>query len=146
MPVGRLDKDTTGLLLFTTDGELAHRLLSPKRHVNKCYLAQVDGPLGEEDVLAFRAGLDLGDFTAMPGKLEILSSAPEKAEARVTVQEGKFHQVKRMFEARGRLVTQLHRETFGPLLLDANLAPGQYRELTEQEAALLYAAAEEAHE
>ena len=143
MPVGRLDKDTTGLLLFTTDGELAHRLLSPKRHVNKTYWAQVDGPLDGEDVKAFAAGLDLGDFIALPGKLEILSSSPAKAQARVTVQEGKFHQIKRMFEARGRTVTRLHRETFGPLLLDETLAPGQYRELTAMEAAQLYAAAEE---
>ena len=143
MPVGRLDKDTTGLLLFTTDGELAHRLLSPKRRVDKTYWARVEGPLDEEDVKAFAAGLDLGDFTALPGRLEILASAPEEAQARVTVQEGKFHQIKRMFEARGRTVTQLHRETFGPLLLDDSLAPGQYRELTEEEAALLYAAAEE---
>ena len=145
MPVGRLDKDTTGLLLFTTDGELAHRLLSPKRHVDKTYWAQVDGPLDDGDVEAFASGLDLGDFIALPGKMEILSSSPAQAEARVTVQEGKFHQIKRMFENRGRLVTRLHRETFGPLRLDASLAPGQYRELTEEEAALLYAAAEENH-
>lgn len=143
MPVGRLDKDTTGLLLFTTDGELAHRLLSPKRHVNKIYWAQVDGPLDERDAEAFLQGLDLGDFTALPGQLEIIASAPDYAQARVTVQEGKFHQVKRMFEARGRTVTQLHRERFGPLELDDNLAPGQYRELTETEAAQLMAAAEE---
>ena len=143
MPVGRLDKDTTGLLLFTTDGELAHRLLSPKRHVDKTYWARVDGSLDEADVEAFASGLNLGDFIAQPGRLEILSSSSEEAQARVTVQEGKFHQIKRMFEARGRQVTQLHRETFGPLLLDERLAPGQYRELTDLEAAQLYAAAEE---
>ena len=140
MPVGRLDRDTTGLLFFTTDGTLAHRLLSPERHVDKVYRAETDGPLTERDVNAFAAGLDLGGFTALPARLEILESAPDRAEARVTVREGKFHQVKRMFEAVGRNVTALHRERFGPLAL-GGLPCGAWRETTEAENALLRAAA-----
>lgn len=141
MPVGRLDKDTTGLLLLTTDGELNHRLLSPRRHVDKVYLAWVDGPLTPADVQAFEAGLDLGDFTALPARLDILESGPHESRARVTVAEGKFHQVKRMFEARGRAVTRLHRAAFGPLVLEDDLPPGGWRELTESELAALYKAA-----
>ena len=133
MPVGRLDKDTTGLLLLTTDGEMNHRLLSPGRHVDKVYRARVDGPLTEKDAEAFAAGLHLSDFDALPARLEILSSSPEEATALVTVREGKFHQVKRMFQAVGREVTALHRERFGPLSLDETLAPGQWRELTDDE-------------
>ena len=132
MPVGRLDKDTTGLLLLTCDGEMNHRLLSPGRHVDKTYLAEVDGPLTEVEVGAFARGLTLSDFTAEPAQLEILSSG-ERSLARVTVHEGKFHQVKRMFSAVGREVTQLHRERFGSLRLDEALAPGAWRELTEEE-------------
>lgn len=138
MPVGRLDKDTTGLLFLTTDGELNHRLLSPGRHVDKTYLATVDGPLTLADVEAFAAGLHLSDFDAQPALLEILSSGETEAAARVTVHEGKFHQIKRMFEAVGRTVTQLHRETFGSLTLDPALPQGQWRELTEDEIAALY--------
>ena len=137
MPVGRLDKDTEGLLLFTSDGELAHRLLAPKRHVDKVYLACVDGPLGEADVQAFSEGLQLSDFCAMPARLEILRSAPDGAEAQVTVQEGKFHQVKRMFAARGVQVTHLKRLSVGPVPLDPALAPGACRELTDAELAAL---------
>lgn len=133
MPVGRLDKDTEGLLLLSTDGELAHRLISPKRHVLKCYRATVDGPLDAADAEAFRAGLKLSDFTALPARLEILSSAPEAAEALVWVEEGKYHQVRRMFAARGRTVTALKRLRVGPLALDENLAPGAYRELRPEE-------------
>ena len=132
MPVGRLDKDTTGLLLLTCDGEMNHRLLAPGRHVDKTYLAEVDGPLTEVEVGAFARGLTLSDFTAAPAQLEILSSG-ERSLARVTVHEGKFHQVKRMFSAVGREVTQLHRERFGLLRLDEALAPGAWRELTEEE-------------
>ena len=132
MPVGRLDKDTTGLLLLTCDGEMNHRLLAPGRHVDKTYLAEVDGPLTEVEVGAFARGLTLSDFTAAPAQLEILSSG-ERSLARVTVHEGKFHQVKRMFSAVGREVTQLHRERFGSLRLDEALAPGAWRELTEEE-------------
>ena len=140
MPVGRLDKDTSGLLLLTTDGELAHRLLSPKRHVWKCYEATVDGPLDAQDAAAFAAGLELSDFTALPAELEILRSSPHEAVAQVRVREGKFHQVRRMFAARGRTVTALRRLSLGPLTLDASLQPGEYRELTAQELTELLAA------
>ena len=141
MPVGRLDKDTTGLLFLTTDGELNHRLLAPGRHVDKVYRATVDGPLTESDVAAFAAGLKLSDFDALPAKLEILSSSDAQAVALVTVQEGKFHQVKRMFSAVGREVTALHRLSFGPLELDPALPEGQWRELTDDELQSLYQAA-----
>ncbi len=142
MPVGRLDKDTTGLLLLTTDGELAHRLISPARHVDKVYEARVEGTLGPMDAAAFAAGISLGDFTALPAELEIL--APDRG--RVTVWEGKYHQIKRMFGAVGKPVKELRRLRFGPLDLDGALAPGQYRELTEKEIAALYAAAGIPHE
>ena len=141
MPVGRLDKDTTGLLLFTTDGELNHRLLSPARHVEKRYLAAVEGRLTEADADRFAAGLDLGDFTALPAKLRILSACEDWSEAEVTVREGKFHQVRRMFAAVGHEVLTLHRCSFGPLELEDSLAPGEWRELTEEELARLKEAA-----
>ena len=130
MPVGRLDLDTEGLLLLTTDGRLAHRLLSPKRHVDKLYEADVDATLCEADVDAFQAGLMLSDFRAMPAKLVIL---PGDMCGRVTVQEGKFHQVKRMFQACGKRVTRLKRLSFGGLWLDEELQPGQWRALREDE-------------
>ena len=142
MPVGRLDKDTTGLLFLTTDGELNHRLLAPGRHVDKLYRAVVDGPLTEADAAAFEAGLKLSDFDAMPAKFEILASNEQEATALVTVQEGKFHQVKRMFAAVGREVTALQRLSFGPLRLDSTLAEGQWRELTQDEVRSLYQAAQ----
>ena len=142
MPVGRLDKDTTGLLLLTTDGELAHRLIAPARHVDKMYEAKVEGALDQTDVEAFAAGIPLGDFTALPAKLEIL--APDVGLA--TVREGKFHQVKRMFGAVGKPVRALHRLRFGPLSLDETLSPGDYRELNDEEIAALYAAAGMKHE
>ena len=133
MPVGRLDKDTSGLLLLTTDGQLAHRLLSPGRHVDKLYRATVDGPLRDADIEAFAQGLVLSDFTAQPARLQIVSSATDQSEALVTVHEGKFHQVRRMFAAVGRQVITLHRERFGPLALDPGLAPGSWRDLTADE-------------
>ena len=120
MPVGRLDKDTTGLLILTTDGELAHRLIAPERHVDKVYIATVDGCLSDADVEKFAKGIPLKDFTCLPAKLEILSPNV----GRVTVREGKYHQVKRMFGARGKPVQALHRLSFGPLRLDDDLAPG----------------------
>ena len=129
MPVGRLDKDTTGILIFTCDGELNHRLLSPGRHVDKRYRALVEGELEEKDIDAFASGMDLGDFTAQPAKLTILG--PSLAE--VVISEGKFHQVKRMFSAVGHEVLELHRRSFGPLELDPALAEGQWRELTKEE-------------
>lgn len=137
MPVGRLDKDTTGLLVLTTDGELAHRLISPKRHVQKVYEAITREVLKREDVLAFEKGIPLKDFTALPAELEIV----EERVARVTVFEGKYHQVKRMFLACGNEVMKLHRATFGPLQLDEHLSPGLFRELTEEEIDSLYLAA-----
>lgn len=137
MPVGRLDKDTTGILLLTTDGELAHRLISPGRHVDKVYEATVEGALEAEDVATFAAGIPLKDFTALPAKLELL----DESIGRVTVHEGKYHQVKRMFGARGKPVKTLHRTSFGPLKLDEELLPGTFRELTGEEITALYQAA-----
>ncbi len=141
LPVGRLDKDTTGLLLLTNDGELAHRLLSPKRHVWKEYEAVVDGPLTGEDAEAFRIGMALSDFMAKPAELTVLESAPSESRAVVRLSEGKFHQVKRMFAARGREVLSLHRRAFGPLRLD--IGAGEYRALTPEETAALRTAAEQ---
>ena len=138
MPVGRLDKDTTGLLFLTTDGELNHRLLSPGRHVDKTYLAEVDGVLDASHVAAFAEGLHLSDFDAQRAHLEIV--APHIG--RVTVHEGKFHQIKRMFSAVGCEVTKLHRETFGSLVLDPDLPEGEWRELTGDELASLYSDAQ----
>ena len=137
LPVGRLDKDTTGLLLLTNDGALAHALLSPKRHVPKRYLATVEGRLAESHIAAFAAGIRRGEFEARPARLEIVSAADEGSLARVTVCEGQFHQIKRMFHAIGHEVTALHREAFAGLRLDEALAPGAYRELTDCELAAL---------
>lgn len=132
-PVGRLDKDTEGLLLLTDDGELAHRLLSPKKHVDKTYYAKIEGTVTEEHVARFLEGLDIGDEKpAMPAKLQILS-AGKSSEVQVTVQEGRFHQVKRMFGAVGCRVVCLKRLSIGPLKLDEDLSAGEYRPLTEQE-------------
>ena len=129
-PVGRLDKDTTGLLLLTDDGELAHRLLSPKYHVDKRYLAQVDGALGQADVEAFAGGIALADGTeCLPAGLELL---PEHR-CIVTLRQGKFHQVKRMLASRGAPVVTLHRLSMGALTLPETLLPGQWRPLTEAE-------------
>lgn len=133
LPVGRLDKDTTGLLLMTNDGELAHFLLSPNRHVWKQYRATVTGLLTEADVQAFADGLQLSDFVAKPARLTILSAGPEESVGLVEVREGKFHQVKRMFAATGHEVTALYRATFGPLSLPQELPEGQYRALTVAE-------------
>lgn len=141
MPVGRLDKDTTGLLILTCDGEMNHRLLSPGRHVDKTYRALVEGKLGSETVEAFAAGMDLGDFTAQGAKLVILRAGEESSLAEVTISEGKFHQVKRMFAAAGHEVTELHRRSFGPLELDPALQEGDWRELTADEVRLLRDAA-----
>ena len=131
-PVGRLDKDTEGLLLLTNDGDLTHRLLSPRHHVDKVYYARVDGRLEQADCAAFAAGMTLGDgLECMPAGLEILSSN----EALVTLQEGKFHQVKRMLAARGKPVLYLKRLSMGSLRLDEALKPGEFRPLTEEELA-----------
>ena len=131
-PVGRLDKDTEGLLLITNDGQLAHELLSPKKHVDKTYFAVIDGAVKEEHKQLFLDGMDIGDDEpTMPAKLEILKS-DETSEIELTIQEGRFHQVKRMFEAIGTKVTYLKRISMGPLSL-GNLQPGEVRVLTETE-------------
>ena len=136
-PVGRLDKDTEGLLLLTDDGELAHALLSPKKHVDKVYYARVTGRLVPEDCAAFAAGMTLGDgLECMPAGLEILS-AGEESECLVTLREGKFHQAKRMLAARGKPVAYLKRLSMGALRLDETLAPGAFRLLTPEEEGLL---------
>lgn len=134
-PVGRLDKDTVGLLLITNDGALAHRLLSPRRHVDKTYLVYVDGELTEEMVRAFANGLDIGDEKlTLPARLELIPelNAP-CCQAKVTLHEGRFHQIKRMFHAVGRQVVYLKRLSMGSLLLDEHLPEGSYRRLTEEE-------------
>lgn len=137
-PVGRLDKDTVGLLLLTNDGELNHRLISPKWHVDKVYYAKIDKKVSEADVIAFKNGIVLDDgYKCLEAKLEILSSNDDGSEVRITIQEGKFHQVKRMFEAVDKKVTYLKREEFGGLLLDSELEEGEYRELTDDELSLL---------
>lgn len=133
LPVGRLDKDTTGLLLLTNDGELAHRLLSPARHVWKQYRATVEGRLTQADVDAFAAGLQLSDFTAKPARLSIVEADDARSVALVEVHEGKFHQVKRMFAAVGHEVTALHRHSFGTLALPQDLPVGACRPLTDEE-------------
>lgn len=138
-PVGRLDKDTTGLLLLTNDGDLSHALLSPKKHVSKVYRATIAGIVTVEDQAQFEAGLVLSDFTAQPAQLEILSVDEAQQESQITVEihEGKFHQVKRMFHAVGKEVLTLERLKMGPLKLPSDLKRGQYRALTEAEITLL---------
>lgn len=141
MPAGRLDKDTEGLLIITSDGQLAHRIISPKKDVSKVYFARVAGVLGEGDIAAFAAGLHIkdsdGEFDAKPAGLEIVSSDGVSSEVRVRVSEGKYHQVKRMLASRGAPVTYLKRERIGALALDPALAPGQWREMTDEEIALI---------
>ena len=140
-PVGRLDIDTHGLLLLTNDGQLAHALLSPKRHVDKTYQAQVKGIMAQEDVEIFADGIPLKDFTCQPAKLEILSTDAEKnqSQIRVTIAEGKFHQVKRMVGYCGKEVVDLQRLTMGTLVLDENLQRGEWRRLTKEELEVLLA-------
>ena len=135
-PVGRLDKDTEGLLMMTNDGPLAHRLLAPKSHVDKVYLARVEGKVDMEDAAAFARGMVLEDGLAcMPAGLEPLEDG---SECLVTLREGKFHQVKRMLAARGKPVVYLKRLSMGPLRLDEGLVPGAWRPLTEGELALIF--------
>ena len=136
-PVGRLDKDTEGLLVLTNDGQLAHRVLSPKKHVPKTYYAKVEGVVTEEDVKAFAEGVTLDDgYETMPAELEILKS-DDISEIELTIHEGKFHQVKRMFESVGQKVVYLKRLSMGKLKLDEGLALGEYRELTEEEVKMI---------
>lgn len=137
-PVGRLDKDTVGLLLITNDGEMNHRLISPKWHVDKVYYAKIDKEVTQADVEAFKNGVVLEDgYECLPAKLEILASDCEGSEVKVTIQEGKFHQVKRMFQSVNKQVIFLKRISFGPLLLDESIEQGRYRELSEDEINIL---------
>ncbi len=132
-PVGRLDKDTEGLLLITNDGEMAHRLLSPRKHVDKVYYADVQGKVTEKDVLIFAEGVDIGDDRlTMPAELQILESG-DISRICLTIREGRFHQVKCMFHAVGKEVIYLKRLQMGPLVLDQELMPGEYRKLTKEE-------------
>ena len=134
-PVGRLDKDTVGLLLLTNDGELAHRLLSPKHHVDKTYLVTVEHTLQTEDIRRLEEGVDIGEERpTMPAKAEI----SKDGQLLLTIREGKYHQVKRMLRAIDNEVITLKRISFGGITLDENLKPGQYRELTEQEVRILH--------
>lgn len=137
-PVGRLDLDTEGLLLITDDGMLSHNLLSPAKHVEKVYEAAVSGRVTQEDAKAFERGLDIGDDTlTRPAKLTVLSAGEDGSQVRVSLTEGRYHQVKRMFSAVGKRVNFLKRIAMGGLLLDPKLAPGEYRELREEERRLV---------
>lgn len=136
-PVGRLDIDTVGLIVLTNDGALSHRLLSPRHHIPKTYYAEVSGRLGDAEVSAFAEGMDLGDFIAQPSEMTIVSSDDDKSAAEVTIYEGKFHQIKRMFEKTGHTVTYLKRTAMNRLSLDESLGEGELRELTDRELELL---------
>lgn len=136
-PVGRLDLDTEGLLIITNDGALSHELLSPAKHVPKTYEAMIDGVVTEEDVEKFAAGVDIGEKKlTKPAHLEIIKSNVI-SHVRITISEGKFHQIKRMFEAVDKTVLELKRISMGALELDERLAPGEYRMLTKDELELL---------
>lgn len=130
---GRLDKNTTGFLLITNDGDFAHNILSPKKHIEKTYIATLRDPIGEEAVERFAKGIELSDFVCKPAKLEILDTHV----AKIKVIEGKFHQIKRMFAALGNEVLELHRSAMGKLKLDPQLKEGQARYLTAQELSLI---------
>ena len=137
-PIGRLDKDTVGLLLITNDGELNHKLIAPKNHVDKVYYAEINKSIDAKDVDTFKKGVVIDDgYKCMPAILEVLNANENGSEVMVTIQEGKFHQVKRMFESVDKKVVFLRRISFGPLKLDENLCEGQYRELSEEEINLL---------
>ncbi|MCI5615673.1 MAG: rRNA pseudouridine synthase [Clostridia bacterium] len=137
--VGRLDKDAHGLLFLTSNGQLNHRLTSPRRHADKVYRVALDAPAGAEDEEAFARGMDLGDFTTLPAGLERLEDGRI---CLVTLREGKFHQIKRMFAHRGKTVVDLQRLSIGPLTLDPALAPGDFRPLTGEEIRTLLTAAD----
>lgn len=138
-PVGRLDKDTVGLLLLTNDGDLNHKLISPKYHVDKVYYAEINAPITEKDIKAFENGVTLDDgYKCMSAKLSVIENLDDSSKVEVVVQEGKYHQVKRMFEARGKSVVYLKRTSFGNLPLDESLEEGEYKELSESELAVLY--------
>lgn len=132
-PVGRLDLDTTGLLFLTNNGPLAHALLSPKKHVDKTYVATVSGVMTPDDVDRFAQGIELSDHLCQPALLELLDIAEQTSRVRITIREGKFHQVKRMVAACGKEVTSLKRLSMGPLTLPEDLPEGNYRRLTPAE-------------
>ena len=133
-PVGRLDKDTEGLMLLTNDGELAHRLITPKKDVVKKYYVEVSGELKEEHLSIVEAGVILEDgYKCKPARLEILESSENKSRANIYITEGKFHQVKRMMKSLETTVTYLKRISIGELILDGNLELGEYRYLTNEE-------------
>ncbi|ABY95811.1 MULTISPECIES: pseudouridine synthase [Thermoanaerobacter] len=137
-PVGRLDKDTEGLLLITNDGDLAHQLLSPKKNVIKKYYAEILGFVNESDIKAFNEGIILEDgYKTLPANLEILFSSSDVSKVYVYIREGKYHQIKRMFESVGKKVIYLKRLAMGSLTLDENLKPGEWRELSEEELSFL---------
>lgn len=136
-PVGRLDKDTEGLMIISNDGQLSHRVLSPKNSIEKLYYAEIEGMVTEEDKLLFQEGIVLDDgYKTLPSKLDIIAS-DYISKVHVTIEEGKFHQVKRMFLALGKRVEYLKRIAIGGLKLDENLKLGEYRELTLEEILLL---------
>ncbi len=141
-PVGRLDRDVTGLLLLTTDGQLAHRLISPRWEQEKIYCARVEGRVGEEEIRRMAEGVPLKDFTCRPARLEVIEVGKEESLCEIAVSEGKYHQVKRMFGALGHPVIALHRRSVAGIGLDESLPPGGWRELTAQERAHLYAVTE----
>ncbi len=136
-PMGRLDIDTVGLLVLTNDGDMAHRLLSPAKHIPKKYLAKVDGAITKDDIRFFESGMNLGDFFTKPAILNPISTGEDESVAEVTIVEGKFHQIKRMFEKTGKKVTYLKRIQMNNLVLDEDLSEGEVRELTEEEVLLL---------
>lgn len=137
-PVGRLDKDTEGLLLITNDGMLAHNLLSPKKHVDKTYYVETDGELNTEHITMFKEGLTVeDDFVALPAVLEIIEAGVDGSKAYLTIREGKFHQVKKMMLAVNNTVTYLKRISMGPLKLPSDLECGSYRRLTMDEIIML---------
>lgn len=137
-PVGRLDKDTEGLLILTNDGQLAHTLLSPKKHVPKTYFAKINGSIPENTYEKFREGVILEDgYQTQPALLKVVQDSVDESTIYLTITEGKFHQVKRMFEAVDRKVTYLQRVQMGNLKLDESLPLGTYRELTEEELSML---------
>lgn len=138
-PVGRLDKDTTGLLLLTNDGAFNHALMSPRKHVDKVYVAEVDGEMTTDDVRHFAEGVELEDgYTTKPARLELISKSGRRSTVRLTLSEGKYHQVKRMIAAVGKHVERLERVQIGALELDPTLEPGAYRELSEEEVDLFF--------
>ncbi len=136
-PMGRLDIDTEGLLILTNDGKLSHKVLSPNNHIPKAYLAHIDSPVNDEDKISFKEGIVLDDGYECKSAELIIKESGDISKVELTIYEGKFHQVKRMFKALGKEVVYLKRIAMGNLKLDMNLELGEYRELTEEEIALL---------